>query len=314
MQTIATSTGSLPWAVAPQPSARASRCGLRLAHPHGLDAARVRGGDVQQAAAARADDEQAVAGPEPGAVLRPQRAGERLGERGRARGRARRAGAARRPARPARARARRSRPGRGAVARNCSHSVSCPRRQRRHSPHGAWWWIATRSPTATPSTPAPTSTTSPTGSWPSTAGSLRSHVPADVRAAVAHASTRQTTSPGPAVGVGHLLDPTVSSTRERCARPSRHRRRASPRSPAAATPRSVTSAQTSSAGVTSNAGLRHGVPGTVSSAPPARAHLVGVALLDLDRVAGRRAAGRPTTTGPAATNGIPAARAASASP
>ena len=39
-------------------------------------------------------------------------------------------------------------PGSSRVERKRSHSVSWPRRQRRHSPHGAWWWIATRSPTA----------------------------------------------------------------------------------------------------------------------------------------------------------------------
>ena len=93
-------------------------------------------------------------------------------------------------------------PGSSAVARNCSHSVSWPCRQRRHSPHGAWWWIATRSPTATPTTSAPTSTTSPTGSWPSTAGSLRSTYQPTSEPHVAHASTRQTTSPGPQTGSG----------------------------------------------------------------------------------------------------------------
>ena len=32
------------------------------------------------------------------------------------------------------------------MERKRSHSVSWPRRQRRHSPQGEWWWIATRSP------------------------------------------------------------------------------------------------------------------------------------------------------------------------
>ena len=79
-----------------------------------------------------------------------------------------------------------------------------------------------------------------------------------------------------------------------------------------ATPRSVTSAQTSAAGVTSNAGLRTGVPGTVSS-EPAAADLVGAALLDLDLVARRPSRRRPTTTARPRRTGSPAACAASAS-
>ena len=54
----------------------------------------------------------------------------------------------------------------------------------------------------TPRTSAPTSTTSPTGSWPSTAGSLRSTYQPTSEPQVAHASTRQTTSPGPQTGSG----------------------------------------------------------------------------------------------------------------
>ena len=73
---------------------------------------------------------------------------ERLGARSRPPGRARRAGAARRPARAATRTYSAKPPGSSAVERNRSHSVSWPCRQRRHSPHGAWWWIATRSPTA----------------------------------------------------------------------------------------------------------------------------------------------------------------------
>ena len=55
-----------------------------------------------------------------------------------------------------------------------------------------------------------------------------------------------------------------------------------------ATPRSVTSAHTSSAGVTSNAGLRTRVPSTRQQRAAGAADLVAVALLDLDRVAGRQ--------------------------
>ena len=52
-----------------------------------------------------------------------------------------------------------------------------------------------------------------------------------------------------------------------------------------ATPRSVTSAQTSSAGVTSNAGLRTAVPGHGQERAQRAPHLVRGALLDLDPVA-----------------------------
>ena len=93
-------------------------------------------------------------------------------------------------------------PGSSPVPRKRSHSVSWPCRQRRHSPHGAWWWIATRSPTATPRTSDPTSTTSPAGSCPSTAGSLRPTYQPTSEPHVAHASTRQTTSAGPQTGSG----------------------------------------------------------------------------------------------------------------
>ena len=53
----------------------------------------------------------------------------------------------------------------------------------------------------------------------------------------------------------------------------------------AATPRSVTSAVTSPAGVTSKAGLRTAVPGRRDGDAAEREHLLGAALLDLDAVA-----------------------------
>ena len=79
----------------------------------------------------------------------------------------------------------------------------------------------------------------------------------------------------------------------------------------AAIPRSVTSAVTSSAGVTSKAGLRHGVSAPVSSAPPAwrtssmsRSSMTISSPLAIDASIGE--------VGPATMNGMPAARAASA--
>ena len=120
----------------------------RLADPDGAGAARVRGGDRQQAVGARADDEQVIArraARRGRARAARRRAARRTSRRA---GRSRRAGAARARARPRSAPARRSRRGPAAVARNCSQSVSCPRRQRRQSPHGAWWWMTTRSPGA----------------------------------------------------------------------------------------------------------------------------------------------------------------------
>ena len=84
-----------------------------LAHPHGLDAAGVRGRHVQQPAAAGADHEQAVARPDPRPLLGAQGAAERLGHAWPPPGRGRRAGAARPPGRARSARTRRSRRDRG---------------------------------------------------------------------------------------------------------------------------------------------------------------------------------------------------------
>ncbi len=68
--------------------------------------------------------------------------------------------------------------------------------------HGTWWCTKTRVPTATVA-PAPASTTSPTGSWPSTTGARGSWYH-DIRSLPQspQARTRTTSSPGPATGSG----------------------------------------------------------------------------------------------------------------
>ena len=133
---------------------------------------------------------------------------------------------------------------------------------------------------ATLVTPAPTSTTSPTGSWPSTAGSLRrTYQPWTSEPHVAEASTRQTTSPGPQAGVRAVLDRRVESEGTRDSHATAATVAAVDRLGGAALGHERPDEP---AGVTSNAGLRTVVPGTVSSAPGSRADLVGAALLDLD--------------------------------
>ena len=73
----------------------------------------------------------------------------------------------------------------------------------------------------------------------------------------------------------------------------------------------MTSAVTSAAGVTSNAGLRHGVPASVSSAPPAwRTSSASRSSISISSPLAIAAS--IVDVGPATTNGIPAARAASA--
>ena len=187
---------------------RAPRLGRReplaigLAHPHGLDAARVRGRDVQHPAAAGADDEQAVAGPDARAVLRPQRAAERLGER-------RRDGveAVERQqladqlgldphvlGEPARVQRRRAEP----LAQRLVAVQAAPALAARRV-------VVDRDAVAGGEAASPRRrprTTSPTGSCPSTAGSLRRTYQPTSEPQVAHASTRQTTSPGPHSGSG----------------------------------------------------------------------------------------------------------------
>ena len=256
VHTIATSTGSLPWRS--RPSARRARS--RSGRARAPTRRRRRGRARRRSAAGRCtpapDDEQRVAGADPGAVLRAQRAARAA----RSNVAAHRVDAVERQqladqlgldAHVLGEAARVEAPSRG-TARTASRGRA---RQRRHSPHGAWWWIATRSPTATPRTSAPTATTSPTGSCPSTAGSLRAtyqptsepHDPAGEHAAddvaraadgvrpssirVSSTATASATFTPPSHGVGgHRL-----------------------RGPALGDQRG-----TSSAGVTSKAGLRHG--------------------------------------------------------
>ena len=78
-----------------------------------------------------------------------------------------------------------------------------------------------------------------------------------------------------------------------------------------ATPRSVTSAHTSSAGVTSNAGLRTRVPSTDTSEPPTESTSSAPrSSISIPSPSAR--AGSIEETGPAMTNGMPAAWAARA--
>ena len=172
-----------------------------LAHPHRVDPAGVRGHDREQPGAAGADHEQAVARPQTGAVLRPQRAAERLGERRRRASRSvDRQQLADQLGRDADVLRESARVERGGAER--SHSVSWPCRQRRHSPHGAWWWIATRSPTATESPRRrPPRPRRPARGRARPGACGRTYQPTS-EPQVAHASTRQTTSPGPQTGSG----------------------------------------------------------------------------------------------------------------
>ena len=131
---------------------------------------------------------------------------------------------------------------------------------------------------------------------------------ADVRAAHPareHAARRRRRGPGS--GSGRLLDADLAR-RERARDPHASSAATDAVVGRRATPRSVTSAVTSSAGVTSKAGLRTAVPGSVVATAAERAHLVAVALLDLDARRRRAASGRSSRSGPATTNGMPAAR------
>ena len=211
--------------------------GARLARPHRLDGARVGGGDGQQAAGPAADDEQAVAGPQPAAVEGAQHAGQRLDE-GRALGvepveheqladelgrhahalgeaarvQGRWPGSARTASRGRGGSAGTRRTARGGAPRRDRR----PRRRRRS---------------------APTAMTSPASSWPSTAGTLRAtHASRTSEPHTPQASTRQTTSPGPARGSGASSTRTSRGVSERAtlmpaARRST-RRRAAARRPA----------------------------------------------------------------------------------
>ena len=123
----------------------------------------------------------------------------------------------------------------------------------------------------------------------------------DVRAA--HAARQHAADDVAAarLGVRRLLDADLAR-RQRAGDPHASSAAMDAASGGRATPRSVTSAVTSAAGVTSKAGLRTAVPGSVASTPRERADLVAVALLDLDAVAvgqlgvdGRRRARRRRT-------------------
>ena len=76
-------------------------------------------------------------------------------------------------------------------------------------------------------------------------------------------------------------------------------------------PRSQTNAVTSSAGVTSKAGLRTATSGSVTSSPPGR-RTSSASRSSISMSSPRRQRGSIDEVGPATTNGIPAARAASA--
>ena len=171
----ATSTGSSACARRAPGLGEPAAIVARLADPDALDAARARGGDRQQAVGARADDEQRVA--------------RRAGARGPAR--AARSPAARRTCRRA-GRASPSASSSGTSARLdadlLGEAAGIQRRRAElvaerlvaargsagTSPHGAWWWTTTRSPARDRGRrPRRSRSTSPTTSWPSTAGSFR---------------------------------------------------------------------------------------------------------------------------------------------
>ena len=197
---MTTSTSSLPWRSAPRASARSRRSG--------------RGSRAQTASTARAWAAAMASRPlvpQPttsrlSPARRPQRSKARSTQ---ASGSTKVARSASRPSRTSSSSTRsagtRTRsakpPGSRPVALKRSHSVSWPRRQRRHSPHGAWWCTTTRSPTATPSTSWPTAMTSPASSWPRTVGTLRAtQASRTSEPQTPQASTRQTTSPPPGSG------------------------------------------------------------------------------------------------------------------
>ena len=162
---MTTSTSSLPWRSAPRASARFRRSG--------------RGSRAHTASTARAWAEAMASRPlvpQPttsrlSPACRPQRSNARSTQ---ASGSTKVARSASRPSRTSSSSTRSAGtrtcsakpPGSSPVALKRSQSVSWPRRHRPHSPHGAWWCTTTRSPTATPSTSAPTAVTSPASSWP----------------------------------------------------------------------------------------------------------------------------------------------------
>ena len=178
--------------------------GPRLAHPHGVDRAGVRGGDRQQPARAR---RRRRAGCRPRAARSGRtRAGRTPAARRtwRARCRGRRAAAARRRGRPGRGRARRSRPGRRRgraelLAQRLVAAAAAPALAARRVvvDDDA---VARRDAASRPRRPP---RPRPHSSWPSTAGTLRAtQLSRTSEPQTPQASTRQTTSPAPARGLG----------------------------------------------------------------------------------------------------------------
>ena len=137
--------------------------GARLADPHRIDGARVRGRDREQPVGARADDEQRVTGAQAGAIERAQHAAERLDERPRDRvqvaERQELADERRAQPHPLGEAARIQRGGTELVAQRLVAAPAAPALAARHVvvDHDAI-------PGATPRTPLPVSSTSPTTS------------------------------------------------------------------------------------------------------------------------------------------------------
>ena len=305
-----------PWGSAPAASAWSSRSGRgSRAQRRGRGRARRR---RQQPARARRRRRAGVSGPPPGPARRPQHAGQRLGERRALTGSSasmrqqlvdQRPGTRTRSAKP---------PGSSAEARKVAGRASRARGgTRRHSPHGAWWWITTRSPTrdaahARARRPRPrrrARARGPRGACarPGARGrrSRRRRRPRTRADDLARAGT----------GSGRSSITTSRGVRERATFTRRALRVSSAASAASSTARDAALGNERGdqrRGVTSKAGLRTARAGQ----RPARrraAHLVGVALLDLDVRRRSACAGRPSTPAPATTKGCrPRARRARA--
>ena len=198
--------------------------------------------------------------------------------------------------------ARRTRPGRAACARNCSHSVSWPARQRaaraarrvvvdrdavadRHGRHARRRPRRPRRPARGRARRAACArrTSLDVGA----AGRAREHA-ADDLAGPADGLRTSSMTVASSVTVRATLTPLAASDAA---------------SPAARTPRSVTSAHTSSAGVTSNAGLRHRRARHGQQRPSA----ARTSSAPRSSISMSSPVGSPRSTdddGPAATNGI----------
>ena len=302
VQTMATSTSSLPWRSAPSASARSRRSG--------------RGSRTHTASTARAWA--AAIGEQPAGARSRRRAGcRRRAGRSASKARSTQASGSTKVARSA------SRPssdeqladevGRHADALGEAARVQAPSPgSARTASRGRAGSAGTRRtarggarrrdrPTATPvDVRRRPRSTSPASSWPSTVGTLRAtHASSTSEPQTPQASTRQTTSPRPGVGVGAppRRGPRAGVTRARDPHASSAAMDAA--SGGRATPRSVTSAVTSAAGRDVEGRVAHGGARAASSAaPPKRAHLVAVALLDLDLVAvGQRGVDRRRRAG-----------------